>query len=234
MVMKNLISEFQFTASTIALIGMNLIPLIGVFWFGWDAGTIVFLYWLENVVIGLLNIPKIFASRFLPQITPHRPIDGAERFNVPEPHQGEPMSGLIFVSIFFSFHYGMFCLGHYVFLKTIYKSLPGLGEFIPALLSPVLFWSLLGLTLSHVFSMVVNFYGKREYETHTPKKQMFIPYSRIMLLHIVIILSGFVALAAGQGVATLLLLVLFKIGFDLAAHVVEHSKIESLVAPSVD
>lgn len=232
--MKKLFTEFKFTPATIALIVMNIIPLVGVFWFGWDAGTIVFLYWLENVIIGLLNIPKIFACRTIPQIKPHRSIEGADRFAVPEPYKRAPTGGLIFLSVFFAFHYGMFCFGHYFFLKSTYKTLPGLGEFLPALLSPVLFWSLLGLALSHVISMLVNFYGKGEYKTRTPNKQMFIPYSRIVLLHIVIILSGFVALATGQGVATLFLLVLFKLGFDLAAHVVEHSEIESLVAPSVD
>jgi len=128
----------------------------------------------------------------------------------------------------------MFCFGHYFFLLSTYKTLPDFGDILPALLSPVLFWSLLALTLSHIISMFVNFYGKAEYKTRSPNAQMFMPYSRIVLLHIVIILSGFVAIAAGQGMATLLLLVLFKIGFDLAAHLVEHSKTESLIAPSVD
>jgi len=57
--MKMRISEFRFTPAILALIVMNMIPLVGVLKFGWDAGTIVFLYWLENVVIGLLNIPKM-------------------------------------------------------------------------------------------------------------------------------------------------------------------------------
>lgn len=213
--MRKLISHIQFTTATMSLMVMNLIPLVGVFWFGWDAGTIVFLYWLENIVIGLLNIPKMFACQG-------------------ESHSARraPKKGIIFLSVFFALHYGGFCLGHYFFLKSTYRSLPGLGEFIPVLLDPVLFWSLLGLTLSHIISMIVNFYGKREYETRSPNKQMFIPYSRIMLLHIVIILSGFVALATGEGVAILLLLVLFKIAFDLAAHIVEHTKAENITTSS--
>lgn len=232
--MKTLLSEFKFTATTISLIVMNLIPLIGLFWFGWDAGTIVFLYWLENVVIGVLNIPKIFACGRAFSSTPDGPTGGDKVQTFSEANRGEPLGGLIFLSVFFSFHYGMFCFGHYLFLKSTYKSLPGFEGIFSALFSPVLFWSLLGLTLSHAISMLVNFYGKREYETRTPNTQMFMPYSRIVLLHIVIILSGFVALATGQGLATLLLLVLFKIGFDLAAHVAEHSKVKSLLAPAVD
>jgi len=214
--MKKLVSEFRFTPAIIALVVMNLIPLIGVFQFGWDAGTIVFLYWLENVIIGLLNIPKIISCQ------------GGTK------GRRETIGGLIYLSVFFAFHYGMFCVGHYLFLQSTYQSLPNFGEILPALLSPVLFWSLLGLTLSHMVSMLVNFYGKGEFKSRSPNAQMFIPYSRIVLLHMVIIFSGFVTIAAGQGVATLILLVLLKIAFDLAAHIIEHSNTESLIAPSVD
>lgn len=224
--MRKIVSEFRFTPATIALILMNLIPLIGVFKFGWDAGTIVFLYWMENVIIGLLNIPKILACRSVQ----YRSGDAAHRHSSRQASLG----GVLYLSVFFAFHYGMFCFGHYFFLRSTYQNLPDFGEILPALLSPVLFWSLLGLTLSHIISLVVNFYGKGEFKTRSPNKQMFIPYSRIVLLHIVIILSGSVAVAAGQGTATLLLLVVFKIIFDLAAHLVEHSKVESLVAPAVD
>ncbi len=212
--MKKLMSEFRLTPAVIALIVMNLIPLIGVFQFGWDAATIVFLYWLENVIIGLLNIPKIMACA------------GGE-----SPRRS--LGGLIYLSVFFSFHYGLFCFGHYMFLQSTYESLPEFGNIFSALFSPILFWSLLGLTLSHIVSMFVNFLGRGEYKTRSPNAQMFLPYSRIVLLHIVIIFSGALAVAMGQGMATLLLLVGLKIVFDLAAHIVEHAKAQSLIAPSV-
>lgn len=237
--MKSVFQSFRLTPAVIALIAMNLIPLIGVFGFGWDAGTIVFLYWLENVVIGLLNIPKILACRAPHPDTPP-PTDAiAGRFTVPDlpkPKRGprdRPEGGAIFLCVFFSFHYGMFCFGHYMFLKSTYRTLPDLSEMLSVLTGPILFWSLLGLTLSHIVSLVVNFYGKKEYVGRSPNAQMFMPYSRIVLLHVVIILSGFVALATGQGLATILLLVVFKIGFDLAAHTVEHEKVESWISPKV-
>ena len=232
--MKKLLTEFQFTPATVALVAMNLIPLVGVFWFGWNAGTIVFLYWLENVIIGVLNVPKILACSTRPKRYAYRSTHGNDTYVPPPPPTRAGLGGLVYLSVFFAFHYGMFCFGHYFFLKSTYQSLPDFGGIFPALFSPVLFWSLLGLTLSHVISMLVNFYGKGEYKTRSANAQMFMPYSRIVLLHIVIILSGFVALAMGEGVATLLLLVLFKIGFDLAAHLVEHSQIESMIAPLVD
>ena len=233
--MKNVFQSFRLTPAVIALIAMNLLPLIGVFGVGWDAGTIVFLYWLENVVIGLLNIPKILSCRAQHPDTPPPAAPIAGRFSVPDlpASKRQPIGAAIFLCVFFSFHYGMFCFGHYMFLKTTYRQLPDFSEMLSALTGTVLFWSLLGLTFSHIISMVVNFYGKKEYVGRSPNAQMFMPYSRIVLLHVVIILSGFVALATGQGTATILLLVLFKIGFDLAAHTVEHEKIESWIAPKV-
>ena len=216
--MTKFFAKFQFTPAAIALIGMNLIPLIGVFWFGWDAGTIVFLYWLENVVIGILNIPKILSSRAGPAGRPNR---------------RESLGGLMFLAGFFSIHYGLFCFGHYMFLSATYESLPEWGEIIPALSGSILIWSLLGLTFSHGVSMFVNFYGKGEYKTRTPNKQMFMPYTRILILHVVIVFSSLLAVAMGEGLATLVMLIGVKIGFDLAAHLVEHSEKESLIAPSV-
>lgn len=197
---------------------MNLIPLAGVFWFGWDVSVIIFLYWLENVIIGLLNIPKILSCRAGPKAAPQR---------------RESFGSLIFLAVFFSFHYGMFCYGHYRFLSETYDTLPEWGGIFSALFSPLLFWSLLGLTLSHITSMFVNFYGRGEYKTRSANTQMFMPYSRVVILHVVIVFGGALAVAMGQGLAMLVLLVAIKIGFDLAAHLVEHSEKESLIAPSV-
>ncbi|MEJ2268550.1 MAG: DUF6498-containing protein [Desulfobulbaceae bacterium] len=36
--------------SLAALIGANLIPFIGIFFFHWDVSYIVLLYWIENLV----------------------------------------------------------------------------------------------------------------------------------------------------------------------------------------
>ena len=42
--------------STASLIGANLIPLVGVLFFGWDAATILVLYWAENLIVGFYSI----------------------------------------------------------------------------------------------------------------------------------------------------------------------------------
>ena len=37
----------------------NLVPLFGVVFLGWDAAAIVLLYWVENLIVGLLNILRM-------------------------------------------------------------------------------------------------------------------------------------------------------------------------------
>jgi hypothetical protein len=49
--------------SVVALVLANLVPLAGVFIFHWEVFPLLFLFWLENVVIGILNVLKmLFAS----------------------------------------------------------------------------------------------------------------------------------------------------------------------------
>ena len=49
--------------SVLALVASNLVPVAGVLFFGWKIFPLVFLYWSENVVIGVFNVLKmIFAA----------------------------------------------------------------------------------------------------------------------------------------------------------------------------
>lgn len=233
--MLKLFKSFQYMPASFALITMNLIPLFGVMALDWDVGTIILLYWLENVVIGLLNIVKIISCR---GDLPRARATVANNRLIPTDQNSDDrprrfLGGLIFLAVFFSFHYGMFCMGHYMFIESAFEDLPRLADIPSALFSGFLFWSLLGLTLSHIVSMIVNFYGKGEYLTCSPNSQMFMPYTRIVVLHMVIIFSGTLAVMFEEGLAMLILLVAIKTCVDLAAHQVEHSDVKTLLNPKI-
>jgi hypothetical protein len=49
--------------SAILLLVANLIPLVGVLFFDWSLLTILVLYWLENGIVGLWNVPKIILAQ---------------------------------------------------------------------------------------------------------------------------------------------------------------------------
>lgn len=198
------------------LVVANLVPLFGVLFWGWDVATILIAYWLENGVIGLLNIPKIMlAARGTPVI-------------------GPVMSG------FFALHYGGFWIGHgiFVFLIAGIAARGPLGFFFGfdpvgnVVRDPQVLLIALLLFLSHGISFFFNYVGRREYVSTTPMKQMFQPYGRLVILHITIIFGAFAVIGLGQPVALVALLVILKTGVDLLFHLREHARFAG-AAPTI-
>jgi len=195
-----ILKGLQITFPVQTLIGANLIPVFGVLFLGWDVGSILLLYWLESVVIGALNVPKILASR------------------------GRPV-GKVFDSAFFSLHFGGFCAGHAMFLKEMFEldislaALLGLGSLSLAAGS---------LFLSHFISMLVNFFGRQEYNKRRSREQMFVPYGRVVIMHVTILFGGILAQQFGAPVFALIILIGIKTAIDLIAHTKEHNKAQSL------
>ncbi len=49
--------------SALALVLVNLIPLLGAIFLGWNAFDVIFLYWLENIVVGFYTVIKMLFAR---------------------------------------------------------------------------------------------------------------------------------------------------------------------------
>jgi hypothetical protein len=93
--------------------------------------------------------------------------------------------------------------------------------------NPVLLAAVIGLVVSHGASFAFNFIGRREYLRVSPSIQMFEPYPRMVVLHVTIILGGFVILRLGQPVLLLALMVVFKTVLDLGLHLRQHWRRQS-------
>ena len=198
---------FKLTSSAILLVLANMIPLFGIFVFGWDAVTILVLYWLESVIIGGLNVVKILSVRDLD--TP------SSLF----------LLGNIFYACFFIIHFGMFTWGHGEFLKGMFGAEPlllGITEGGPIM------WTALSFLISHIFSMIINFFGKKEYLGRTPNAQMMQPYGRVFVMHLVVLFGGFFVQNFGAPVLAVVLLIILKTGIDLAAHSKDHKTNETI------
>ena len=181
--------------SALLLIAMNLVPLVGVVAFGWSVGALMLLYWAETVVIGVLNIPRLLTAG----------MGSGDGFG-----RG---CGAVFITGFFIVHYGLFNFGHYSFLQEFFT--------LPALDTGLLI-ALAGLAASHLFSLFVNWFGKGEYKDATSNAQMVRPYGRVFVMHVVIIIGGFLSDRLGEPLAPLILLVALKIVVDLYAHTRSH------------
>jgi len=192
----------------VALIFANVIPLVGVLFFGWQVGEIVAVYWLENVTVGIVNVIKLLTNR-------HPKTERSERLSL---------------SAFFTVHYGMFCVGHATFVFGVLGasslgSFAGGGIFSAAVGAlkehPVAFF---GFFASHLFSYFTNYLGKGEAESMPLNKVMFLPYPRIFVLHITIIFGAFAVQAIGSPFILLLVLLAAKTIGDIKFHQKEHKK----------
>ena len=212
------------TLSLAALIGANLIPFIGIFFFHWDVRFIVLLYWIENLIAGFYNILKMALLKM---------------------DQGAGNLGKLFTISFFCIHYGGFCAVHGLFLSVFFKigdgSAPfGAGHnwwgplvFVQLLFSviakiwasrpPEMIWAVLGLTISHGVSFVENYILGQEYKNSSLKKLMHQPYQRIIVMHIAILFGGILVMQLNSPLPLMIILVLLKIFFDLRLHKKTHA-----------
>lgn len=200
------------TPSEVFLIAANLLPLAGALFWGWKVFDIMFVYWLENVIIGIFHAAKMSLLLARKKL-----------------YAGFP------IVIFFIFHYGMFCMGHGVFLVVLFGLQLKTGQtaewaqvhdLLSGLMSdPLFLLAIAGLVGSHAFSFFDNFIRKKEIDRTNPALMLMGPYGRIVVLHLVIILGGGVALVLGQPVWALAMLTILKTFSDLQAHRRSHQKL---------
>ena len=119
--------------TAIALIVANAIPIVGVLFFGWSLLTILVLYWVENAIVGLWNVPKIVLAQgsmlAMPIGGPSGTPIGAPLGTLPNaPPRAAlanliggrmPTIGRVAMAAFFAVHYGGFWVGHGVFVFAL-------------------------------------------------------------------------------------------------------------------
>ncbi len=220
-----MIAKYLEKLSLIALLLANVLPIIGVVYWSWNLTVIMVLFWLENLIIGVYAILKIF-------------ITGGS----------QPFKDVFFTALFFFFHYGLFWSIHGVFLA----SLLGIEVVDSASLLPAPFtmgadvvlsvwpnfpqeflFGMFALTISHGFSLFDNFIRKGEYKLRKASSMPVEPYKRVFLLHITLILGAIVIDYFGHHLVLLILLVLTKVFMDACLHVKEHSINNKLQPKSV-
>jgi hypothetical protein len=201
--------ETEKPLSAWVLVAANLVPVAGVLLWDWSVFALVALFWMENVVIGVLFVLRMLCAD---------PLD-----------PGLWLAKLFLVS-FFCLHYGMFTAMHGVFVFGLFGGrtydVRGLQVLEPALRAAAdlgLWLPLAVLVASHGFSFLWNYLWRGEFRRAQIVGMMVKPYARVVVLHLAIILGAFAAAALGSPVWALLILLALKIGLDLKAHVKEHS-----------
>jgi hypothetical protein len=197
-------------SSLMSLVFANLIPLLGVLFFGWSLFPIMFLYWLENVVIGFFNVVRMArAEKKMPEGQKNLKLGG-------KPYDPSMKKTLIF---FFIVHYGLFTLVHGIFISVLF------GPANISLIGAIVGFA--SLFMSHYVSYRTNFIGKEEYKNLSAPDLFFQPYKRIVILHLTVLFGGIFAKAFGAPIIALLVLIALKITADAWLHLREHKFFET-------
>ena len=214
--MERIVAWYRLGSSigaVVALVVANLIPLIGVLFFGWSVWNILVIYWLENGIVGVINVLKMSVATG-DEVTP-----GVTLMVNGRPATSATKMGLI---PFFIVHYGIFWFVHGIFVLTLPAFFSLMSDDGMTLdLGPVVF-AALGLAISHGLSFWWNFLHGGEYRRTTAAALMFAPYKRLVALHVTIIFGAFAVMFTGAPAAAVAVLVAIKTAIDLGLHLAEH------------
>ncbi len=197
---------FRVLALPLAL--ANLLPILGIIWFGWDAFVLLSLYWLETAVLGFWMIVQLatiqLTSRDMPFVL--------------------RLPGALFYGAFFTVHAGGFMAGHMLFLWAMFSGawqakITGPEDFIRLIVLGEKLWIPLVCLfvirgLEFIREVPAYLRGERAGEkvNNSPVIGRF--YGRIILMHLSIIFGGFIAAKVGT-MAPLIILVVAKTALDL-------------------
>jgi hypothetical protein len=195
--------------TVIIMILANMFPLYGVLFLRWEVFPLLLLFWVENVIVGFFNVLKMLCC---------------------SPDKVGQWAAKVGMVPFFCLHYGIFTLVHGVFIFVLFggflnqEPFPDPGAVLRSIGNYQMVFAILALFLSHAISFGVNYIGKSEFKQKTVSDLMGEPYGRVIVLHVTIILGGFLIVALGSPVALLVPLVAFKTFVDIQAHLRQHNK----------
>jgi FtsH-binding integral membrane protein len=170
----------------------------------WELGPLLWVYWTQSVVMGVFQFRRIMDLKEF----------STKNFRINDRAVEPTTATKRSTAFFFLFHYNFFHFGYFIFL--MFEASPDPSEAIYILLCAAMFFA------NHRYSYRTN-------QDEKPKTipnigtMMFVPYLRILPMHLVIIF------AAGRTNTTLALLAfsLLKTGADVLMHLVEHRIIYS-------
>jgi len=192
-------------------LAVDLFPIYGVIAFGWNAVPLVMLYWMENIIAGMMTLPRIFLA-------------GAS-FGFRGVIAG------LFLCGFFFIHYGLFCAVHGSFLIAfIGFSEGGLQQVLPDVMDVTAMfafglragahidWFIFSIIAFQLLVFVFVFVLRREWTNTTPAAEMIAPYGRIVVLHFGIFAGAAALFILGQPMIGVLALIVFRSLFGIISN----------------
>ncbi len=195
--------------SSLVIIISGLYIIYGIIFNNWNVFAVMFIFWAENVIIGIFMIIKMIFAK------PNEKVK-------------------LFLILFMLVHYGGFCYGHYNlllqvmgndyimkyaaktgsmtidafnmdigFLPFLYHSMPGIGI------------ALLIFIIHETIALIDKYFLNKLYLHADIGALPFEPYRRIVQLHIGLMAAAFLMMISNSHQITVAMLVLAKIIYDL-------------------
>jgi len=186
----------------------SLFPLAGLLFFGWDWRQILILFWLENITVGIKTVIGMARTNSSPSA-------------VTSPEGGEQTGPINQVAklgsiVFFVVHYGMFTFVHGIFVFALVSGV-FLTEVSQQSSAPVdmvmvyVLWTIVSLV------QIVSLF-KQPAPTSSIAQQFSSPYSRIVPLHIAVILGAFAIVLFNLPTGVAIVLIVMKLIFDIIGY----------------
>lgn len=183
----------------ISTLAYNALPVIGVLFWGWSAFALILLYWLENVIVGVRTALGMLA---------HGAAAGPGG-----------LAAAVGMVVFFTFHFGLFCFVHGVFVLTLFG---GAGDAGMNMAGAVQRQLALGANFAVGVAAIIVWQGlelffvlrRGEHRRKTLPQLMGEPYPRMIVLHLAIILSAFVLLTVNVSAVGVVLIAILKTALD--------------------
>jgi Family of unknown function (DUF6498) len=189
--------------NTRSLIVTNVSTIGLALFFQWPLGLLLFPYWFQSVIIGWFSRERILALHSF----------STEGFKI----NGSPVEATQATkrstANFFALHYGFF---HLAYFFVVLKSVRGLT----ALDWLGLATAAIAFAWNHRASFQRNIEADRRGKPNIGTL-MFLPYLRILPMHLTILFGGAIV-GAGFNAWAILLFGALKTGADVAMHIVEH------------
>mgnify|MGYP001574371229 CR=1 FL=1 len=197
---RELATEAKADRSVYALIAANVLALLIAYFTHMSLRELMLVYWMQSVIIGVASFIRILSlDRF-----------DTANFRIGNRPVEETTTDKMRVAVFFLLHYGIFHLVYFMFLVFDPEHDPGdtaTGYLLCALV----------FALNHGYSLLQNIRrdagGRPNLGT-----LMFLPYARIIPMHLTIIFGG---LFSG-GAWAFALFGALKVAADAVMHTVEH------------
>ncbi len=194
------------------LVLTSLVPLAGVLVLGWDVWALLAIFWLENVVIGVFNVPRLWLAR-----GPITAGNGLLTLQVPD----LPRLLRVVMVPFFVLHYGMFTAVHGFFVLVILPTSIGASgvsgaDALSALVVPPMVLLAAAVPIAVAESIDLREWLRAGGPARTSSvHQMSAPYRRVVLLHVVILFGGIAIAMLHSPLPLLIALVVAKGGGEL-------------------